>query len=154
MKRLARKGCIKITTIPPRRIRYVLTPKGLAEKTRLTYEYMEYSLRLYRDTRRTLREALLPLGRRGGRRAAIYGTTEAAELAFLTLRELGFEVTAIFGQDGEAGPFLGMPVRPLAELTPDGQDLVDVASFTRAEGVVGTLTARGLARAKIVTFRR
>jgi DNA-binding MarR family transcriptional regulator len=154
LKRLARKGHIKITTIPPHRVRYLLTPKGLAEKTRLTYEYMEYSMRLYRDTRRTLREALLPVLRRGGRRVAIYGTTEAAELAFLTLRELGLEVTAVFAEDGEAGSFLGLPVRPLAELTPAGQDVVVVASFTRADGVVATLTARGLSRAQIATLRK
>ncbi|MGQ0695330.1 MAG: winged helix-turn-helix transcriptional regulator, partial [Nitrospiraceae bacterium] len=49
LKRLARKGYIKITTIPPHRIRYLLTPQGLAEKSRLTYQYMQYSLSHYRD---------------------------------------------------------------------------------------------------------
>ena len=34
LKRLARKGFIKITSIPPRRARYLLTPKGIAQKTR------------------------------------------------------------------------------------------------------------------------
>jgi DNA-binding MarR family transcriptional regulator len=44
LKRLARKGYIKITTIPSQRVRYLLTPQGFAEKSRLTYLYMQYSL--------------------------------------------------------------------------------------------------------------
>ena len=45
LKRLARKGCIKITTIPRYRIKYLLTPRGMTEKTRLTYIcYVQYSL--------------------------------------------------------------------------------------------------------------
>src|SRR5262249_60343664 len=39
LKRLSRKGYIKVTTIPARRVRYLLTPRGLAETTRLTYDY-------------------------------------------------------------------------------------------------------------------
>src|SRR6058998_3330168 len=63
LKRLAKKGFIKITEFPRKpaarkRLRYVLTPKGLLEKSRLTYDYMSYSLGIYRRTRETLREAL------------------------------------------------------------------------------------------------
>ncbi len=60
LKRLARKGYIKVVRFNDRpaarkRLRYLLTPKGLAEKSRLTYEHMVYSLNLYRRTRQTLR---------------------------------------------------------------------------------------------------
>ena len=57
LKRLARKGYIKISTIPPNRLKYLLTPQGIAEKSRLTYEYISFSLVLYRQTRQQLREA-------------------------------------------------------------------------------------------------
>src|SRR4030066_1064587 len=43
IKRLTKKGYIKITTIPKNRAKYILTPKGFTEKVRLTYEYMQYS---------------------------------------------------------------------------------------------------------------
>ncbi len=154
LKRLARKGHIKITTIPPNRIKYLVTPKGIAEKTRLTYEYMDYSLQLYRQTRQILRETLLPLARGGKRRVAIYGMTEAAELAFLTLRELGLEVTAVVGEDGRRRTFLGIPVRSLSEIAPDGLDLIIVASFTPADGVVAALTRQGIPRDRILTLRK
>ena len=128
LKRLARKGYIKITSIPPRRVRYLLTPKGMAQKTRLTYEYMDYSRQLYRETRMVLRQKLLPLVQRGRSQVALFGTEEAAELAFLTLRELGVEVKAVFSEDGEGMAFLGLPVQSLGELTPDGAEVVIIAT--------------------------
>jgi len=54
LKRLVRKGHIKITTIPKHRIKYLLTPRGMAEKSRLTYLYMQYSLSYYRKMRERL----------------------------------------------------------------------------------------------------
>jgi hypothetical protein len=61
-------------------------------------------------------------------------------------------VKAVFGEDGAARTFLGLPVRPLSELTPDGAELVLVASFTPAPGVVARLRAQGLSAAQIVTL--
>src|SRR5437899_8260970 len=63
LKRLASKGLIKIIEFPSKpaarkRLRYVLTPKGLLEKTRLTYDYMTYSLGIYRRASETLRGTL------------------------------------------------------------------------------------------------
>src|SRR3989304_3446074 len=60
LKRLARKGYIKVSTLPPNRIKYLLTPKGIAQKTRLTYEYINYSLHLYKHTRQVMRDTLAP----------------------------------------------------------------------------------------------
>src|SRR5262249_61580513 len=65
LKRLAKKGAIKIVEFPRKpatrkRLRYLLTPTGMAEKTRLTYEHMAYSLHLYRRARPAPRAALRP----------------------------------------------------------------------------------------------
>lgn len=152
LKRLTRKGYIKITSLPPRRVRYLLTPKGMAQKTRLTYAYMDYSRQLYRETRMLLRQQLLPHVRQGRSRVALCGTEEAAELAFLTLRELELEVTGVFGEAPDGSAFLGFPVQPLRQLTPGGADLIVVASFTPAPDVVGRLRAQGVSPRQIVTL--
>src|ERR1700687_3005410 len=60
LKRLIRKGYIKCINVQSNRLLYLITPQGIAEKTRLTYEFMEYSLHLYRDVRRHLSEVLKP----------------------------------------------------------------------------------------------
>jgi DNA-binding MarR family transcriptional regulator len=81
LKRLARKGYIKISTIAPNRLKYLLTPQGIAEKSRLTYQYVTLSLALSRETRKKLRASLQPLLGDGLKRVALYGTGEACELA-------------------------------------------------------------------------
>jgi len=158
LKRLAKKGLIKITEFPnkpsPRkRLRYVLTPKGLVEKSRLTYEYMAYSLGIYRRTRGTLRETLSHLPGNGTKRVALYGTGEAAELAYVTLKELGLEPVGVFAREA-GGTFLGFPVGSIAEVPNESIDGVVVATFDRPEPHLAELTRLGIPQEKLLTLRR
>ncbi len=157
IKRLARKGFIKIVEFPRKpaarkRLRYLLTAHGMAEKTRLTYEHMAYSLNLYRRARQTLRESLSRLPESGAKRVALYGSGEAAEVAYLTLKEVGLEPIAVLTQDG-GGQFLGFPVRPLAELAGEEIDVVVVATFDRPEQGLAELQSAGVTRERILTLR-
>ncbi|PYN96835.1 MAG: transcriptional regulator [Candidatus Rokuibacteriota bacterium] len=158
LKRLVTKGYIKVTEFPAKpyarkRLKYVLTPRGMAEKARLTYEYVGYSLRLYRRTRENLRDAMATVTATGMKRFALYGVGEAAELAYLTLREFGLEPVGVYAREA-GGDFLGLPVRPLAELKPAEVDGVVVATFDRPEERVTELTALGIARDCVLTMRR
>lgn len=110
LKRLARKGYIKITTIPSHRLRYLLTPQGFAEKSRLTYLYMQYSLSHYRDLRAWLRDTLARATGNGVKRVVIYGTGELAEMAYLSLRDMNMTLVG-FVDDGPRDWFLSYPVR-------------------------------------------
>lgn len=49
LKRLARKGMIKVGRLDWKRTQYLLTPKGALEKTRKTYDYALYTVRLFRQ---------------------------------------------------------------------------------------------------------
>ncbi|OGL09715.1 MAG: hypothetical protein A3I14_17820 [Candidatus Rokubacteria bacterium RIFCSPLOWO2_02_FULL_73_56] len=156
LKRLAHKGFIKVVEFPRkpkarRRLRYLLTPRGLAEKTRLTYQYMDRSLALYRRARGTLREALAHLPANGDRRIALYGTGEAAELAYLTLREAGLEPVGVFARKAE-GVFLGLPVRDWRELATEDVDRIVVATFDKPRLHVPELLALGIAAEKLLTL--
>jgi len=158
LKRLASLGYIKVVHFNDRpaarkRLRYLLTPKGLAEKSRLAYEHMVYSLHLYRRARQTLRESLGSLRERGMKRMALYGTGEAAELAYLTLKECGLEPVGIYASV-PSGTFLGFPVLPLADLNADDIDGLVVATFDGPEPHVLELQRGGIPRAKCVTLRR
>lgn len=157
LKRLVTKGYVKVTDFPAKpsarkRLRYLLTAKGLSEKTRLTYEYMHRSLDLYRLTREALREALVHLPRSGVRRVALYGRGEAAELAYLTLRELGLEPVAVFATE-PGGAFLGMPVQDARELVPDEIDVVVVATFDKPKLYVPALLALGVPESKLIMLQ-
>ena len=49
LKRLARKGLIKIGRLDWKRTQYLLTPKGALEKASKTYDYALYTVRLFRQ---------------------------------------------------------------------------------------------------------
>ena len=158
LRRLSRKGYVKITEFPAKpaarkRLRYLLTPKGLAEKSRLTYQHMVYSLHLFRRTRDTLRGSLALLVAQGMKRVALYGPGEAAELAYLTLKEFGLEPVGIFAP-AAGGEFLGFPVQAAGELRPEDVDAVIVATFERPEADVEALVLRGIPADKCLTLRR
>ena len=152
VKRLARKGYIKCVNVKSSRIHYLITPKGVAEKARLTYEFMEHSMDLYRQTRHHLRAVLQSHLTDGCLHVAIYGTGEPAELAFISLRELGLEPVAVF--DGEAGGrFLGMAVHALTEHRDVAYDLMIIASLDHPEPFIARLVDAGVPEEKLCTLR-
>jgi DNA-binding MarR family transcriptional regulator len=152
IRRLARKGHIKCKNARSNRILYLITPKGIAEKTRLTYEYMQYSLHLYGQVRVHLRAVLQPLARDGHRRIAIYGTGEAAELAYLSVKEAGFDLAAIFDDEG-GRRFLGMPVQDIRSHHLEPYDLLVVAALDRPDAAVARLVQWGVPAEKLQTLR-
>ncbi len=152
VKRLARKGYIKCVSVKSSRIRYLITPKGLAEKARLTYEFMEHSLGLYRRTRYHLRAALQSVLKNGCRQVVIYGTGEPAELAYISLRELGLEPVAVFDGEG-GGRFLGMAVRALREHRDVAYDLMIIASLEHPGPLIARLVKAGVPEEKLCTLR-
>lgn len=153
VKRLIRKGYIKCATVPPNRLVYLITPRGVARKARLTFEFMKYSLDLYRDARRHLRRSL------DGRvappkRVAIYGTGEAAELAFLLLRELGVDPAAVFDSQG-GRDFLGLPVQSIENQHQVAYDILIVAVLetTTTTMMMNRLVAAGVPKEKLLLLR-
>jgi DNA-binding MarR family transcriptional regulator len=156
VRRLAMKGFIRVINVRPNRIRYLLTPKGIAEKSRLTYAYMCRTFERYREARQALKDALRPLAGDGHKRIAFYGTGEAAEVGYLCLKEIGLDLSAVF-DGGESEMFLGVPVRPLGELVSGDFDKIVVTSFTSQEATearVQELLERGVSRDRIVTLHR
>ena len=153
LRRLVRKGYVKCINVQSNRLRYLLTPPGIAEKTRLTYEFMEYSLSLYGEVRQHLRTVLQSAVRENRKRVAIYGTGEAAELAYLSITELGLELVAVF--DGaDAGRFLAHIVTGIEQHRDVAFDLLLVATLDPPDQLVERLVALGIERERLVTLRQ
>jgi DNA-binding Lrp family transcriptional regulator len=152
LKRLVRKGYIKCVNVQSNRISYLITPRGIAEKARLTYEFMDYSLHLYSEVRQHLRTVLQECAA-AHRRVAIYGRGEAAELAYLSLKEFGMEPVAVFDTDGGAD-FLGMRVLPLRDHVGIVYDLMIVATLERSGPQVGALVSDGVPADKLFPLRQ
>jgi DNA-binding MarR family transcriptional regulator len=152
LKRMVRKGYIKCVNIQSNRLSYLITPRGIAEKARLTYEFIDYSLHLYGEVRQHLREMLRDCAA-SGRSVAIYGRGEAAEIAYLSLKEVGLEPIAIFDDEG-GQRFLGMPVRPIAEHVDVAYDVIVVATLEVSGQRLANLLRDGVPPEKLFPLRR
>ena len=155
MRRLVKKGWVRVKHVSPRRIRYLITPAGLAAKARLTRQYFLSSLTFYRDCREHMRGRLSQLSadlqaRHGdataGRDIVFYGAGEVAEIAFVCLQETNLRLLGLI-DEGDSRPFFHLTVHPpsaLAGVTLDGQpfSMLVVMPFQDEDKVRRTLAAQ------------
>lgn len=151
LRRLVNKGYVKIVNLKRNRLHYLLTPKGLAEKARLTYHYLEYSLALFRHTRTLMTKTLSQMERPGRQRVVIYGTGELAEIAFLAMQERGLHIAAVLEEPGNGKTtFMSQPVRRLAALPELEFDWIVIATFKQTRAVAQQLRQLGVLTTKII----
>jgi DNA-binding MarR family transcriptional regulator len=124
MKRLAKKGYFKITHIPKNRVKYLLTPKGAVEKSRLTYRYIRYSIGFYREIKEMLISLFSRLEDEGVEEIALYGCGEVAELAHLFLQNTSIKLAGVFDRNPDGKRFFGHKVRHCEKLTNGGYQYV------------------------------
>lgn len=110
VKRCVRKGYIKIKEVPAGRYSYYLTPKGFAEKSRLTAEYLTTSLSFFRQARSELAELMDQARARGWRRVALAGASDLAEIASLAAVDAGIELTAVIDARDNRRSIGGIPI--------------------------------------------
>jgi DNA-binding MarR family transcriptional regulator len=107
LKRLAQKSYFKIKTYPKNRVGYLLTPQGILEKTRLTYEYIHHSLEFYTQTRTRLKNILEPFKIKQARTVAFFGANEIAEIAYLSIKNAGLDLVAVIDNERAGQKFMG-----------------------------------------------
>jgi len=132
LTQLVQKGLLHIQKRHSRRWDYFLTPKGVAEKARLTSEFLSFTMQFYREARRRSAEVLAGLKREGVRNIAFLGVSELAEIAFLGVREHGLNLMAIFDEEKAGESFLGLTVTPLAEIHNTNAEKILVTAFDPA----------------------
>src|SRR5512143_3835303 len=93
LKRMIAKGYVKVKRAQRRKLRYIITPEGIAFRARLTINYIETSLRLYHRTRLRVRELLAEVKGAGYDRLSIRGEGDIADICRLTCLEQGIAVT-------------------------------------------------------------
>ena len=94
VKRCVRKGYIKVNQAPTRRYAYYLTPKGFAEKSRLTASYLAQSFSFFRRARAQCDELLAEIAGSSGRKIVLFGNGDLAEIICLISVNYGIKVLA------------------------------------------------------------
>ncbi|MHB8347774.1 MAG: winged helix-turn-helix transcriptional regulator [Acidiferrobacterales bacterium] len=110
LKRCVRKGLIKITEAPANRYFYYLTPKGFAEKSRLTAQYLSYSFSFYRQASESCLRVFDHCRDKGWRQLLLCGVSDLAEIASLRAAERGIVITGFYDPHSERRRYLDRPV--------------------------------------------
>ncbi|MCC6955270.1 MAG: winged helix-turn-helix transcriptional regulator [Anaerolineales bacterium] len=92
IKRLISKGYVKVKRAQRRKLRYIITPEGLAFRAHLAVNYIETSMRLYRKTRQHLHELLAQVKQAGYNQVIIDGDGDIGEICRLSCLEQGIRV--------------------------------------------------------------
>jgi DNA-binding MarR family transcriptional regulator len=93
LKRLISKGYVKVKRAQRKKLRYIITPEGIALRTRLTVDYIQTSFELYRHTRQKTLSVIRQLRESGFEQVRIEGDGEIAEVCRLTCLENSLQVT-------------------------------------------------------------
>ncbi|MDP2943238.1 MAG: winged helix-turn-helix transcriptional regulator [Candidatus Omnitrophota bacterium] len=99
LKKMVKKGYIKIKGINHKQISYYLTPEGFSEKSRLTYHFLEYTVNYYIRLKNNISSTLAMFSKEGIKRVVYYGAGEVMEVAFVTLHETDLELLGIIDDD-------------------------------------------------------
>jgi DNA-binding MarR family transcriptional regulator len=138
LRRCVNKGLVKVRHAPARRYAYYLTPRGFAEKSRLTLEFMSHSFALFRRAKADCMAALEAARDRGYSRIALIGASDLAEIAAICALDGGFSITAVVDANVAAERFAGAPVvRSMDVLAP----LPDAVLITGMDGAPTALEA-------------
>lgn len=152
IKRLAKKGYFKITTIPKNRVRYILTPKGAAEKTRLTYQYVQYSFQFYKESRKKLRELFQELAAIGVQQMIFYGVSDFTEIAYISLQETNIQLTAVVDEATAGNKFFNFIIEDQCKLDSCKYDRILITDIQHHETILNDILAKGISREMIAVL--
>lgn len=89
IKRMISKGYIRIRQLNKRKVEYLLTPKGFAEKMRKSVKYTLKTIQSIGLIKDQLKDILLPIYNQGQRRFFILGDSDLALMIELVFRNEG-----------------------------------------------------------------
>ena len=133
IKRLAKKGYIKITKGPMNRVKYALTKKGFTHRVRLTYNYMHSSIDYFRDVRKKIDNTYRQMIDSGARNILIWGDGEVAELSYISLRGLPLNLVGVIDGKARKHDFFGHHIYSFEDIDNLNYDAILLTSFDTKE---------------------
>jgi DNA-binding MarR family transcriptional regulator len=92
LKRLINKGYVKIKRAERKKLRYIITPEGIALRAHLTVDYVEQQFLLYHRVRQRVKEYLEEVQRGGFEGVRLVGDGDIAEICRLSCMEQGINL--------------------------------------------------------------
>ena len=132
IKRMVRKGWVRIRGFDHRRIGYYLTPKGFVEKSRLTFHLVSGIVQHYSELKQVIGERLLEIQRDGMKRIVFYGVSDEMEVAYITLQGVALKLVGIVEDDERVTPriIFGYEIEPVSRVQELKPDCILITSLT------------------------
>jgi len=93
IKRLVEKGFVKVKRARRRKLRYIITPEGIALRARLTVDYIQQSFKLFRHIRERVITLLQKLEAMDIHTVRLEAAGDVADVCRLTCMEQHFTLT-------------------------------------------------------------
>ena len=149
LKNLVSKGFVRVNNFPKNRYAYLLTPKGFAEKSRLAYQHLSHFSGLYTVVRQDYLKLFGALAAEGAKGVAFCGVDEVAEIAYLSLKEMGLELELIMDPAFAGSIFFDRPVVTPAIGLLSGNHRIVITSVKRGDALHKELLRLGVNPASI-----
>ncbi|MDX9990753.1 MAG: winged helix-turn-helix transcriptional regulator [Anaerolineales bacterium] len=94
LKRLVEKGYVKVKRAERRKLKYIITPEGLALRARLMVDYVEQQFNMYRRIRQKVKDVAVQLRSEGFEQVGLLGEGDVADICRLTCLEQGLEIVS------------------------------------------------------------
>jgi DNA-binding MarR family transcriptional regulator len=94
IKRLVAKGYVKVRRVERRKLRYIITPEGVALRARLTLDFIQNSFKLYRLVRERVVNAIGQVKAAGYECVQLWGDGDVADICRLTCIEQNMPVVS------------------------------------------------------------
>lgn len=153
VKNMIAKGYVRVASFPKNRYNYLLTPKGIAEKSRLTYQHLHYFTNLYITARNDFKELFERLEKAGVKRVVFCGVDEVAEIAYLSLQETKIELIGVTDNERNSERFFSYSVSPMEDLKSFDFDRTVVTSFKKRDCLLERLKGLEIAEDMICQIK-
>ena len=152
LKRLVSKGYSKVTTLPKNRLKYLLTPEGIARKSKLTVEYLHYSMNFYRDIKHLLLNKYQDMETNKVQSILFWGAGEVAELAYLYLQQTNIQLAGIIDDEKQGKHFFDLIIERSHRVRQMDWDMVFVTQPEDIEEGIKRLLENGIPQERIATL--
>ncbi|MBU0672282.1 MAG: winged helix-turn-helix transcriptional regulator [Candidatus Margulisbacteria bacterium] len=98
LKRLVKRGIIKAKNLNPRKVEYLITPKGFSEKAKKSHNYVLKTVNLVKAVREEIAKIVLDEYNKGQKRFVILGNDDLADIVELALKGFDYERVNDIGQ--------------------------------------------------------
>lgn len=107
LKNLISRGWLKVKKDTGRKLLYIITPKGMANVSRLMYNRFQETFHYYHYAKDLLTAYLIRLYQQGEKTVNIYGTGQLAEITYYAGISTPLKLNAIITDDPSKEKFLG-----------------------------------------------